>query len=341
MVARGSMKAGLVVAGLMAVAAADAAGAVSLFAARNDRPGGNRAEFTSDARFENWDIDGNAGNGQQAGWLARTQNATPINPPGGASNSVLPQFERATLNFSAGSTTPGVGTTYSLHMPGPASGLPASAGGTGIHTGLLATPGLAASQTTQPGGSINVPWANSMASGGAPPVLFEISRAGSAFTVRIGDASGPNRWDHVWSTSTAHLVDVNAIQLRLAAGGSSRWTVSDLAYNGQLMPASQNSGLANGLFMADNDGHTLAGNREIFLWEGGSLGDFTLSGAVNLGWSLNRPTGNSANMQVRLLALDEYTTPAPEPASWLMLIAGFGAVGATLRRQRRSAAGAA
>jgi hypothetical protein len=144
----------------------------------------------------------------------------------------------------------------------------------------------------------------------------------------------------VWNASAAHLGNVNAIQLRLAAGGSSSWHVSDLAYNGQLLPASQNSGLANGSFVADNDGHTLATNREIFLWEG-ALGDFTLSGAVNLGWSLNRPTESRANMQVRLLALDQYTTPAPEPASWLMLITGFGAVGATLRRQRRAATGAA
>ncbi len=337
MPALASMKSVLLAGGIMALAMADAAGAVSLFAARNDGPGGNRADFINDARFENWDVDGNAANGQQAGWLARTQNATPINPPGGASNSVLPQFERAAVNFSAGSATAGVGTSYSVHLPSAISGLPTSAGGSGIHTGLVTTPGLAASQSTQStSGSINVPWANGLSAGGAPPVLFEISRTGRMLTVRIGDASGPGQWDHVWTASADYLADVNAIQLRLAAGGSSSWQVNNLAYNGQLMPASQNSGLANGSFLADNNGHTSPTNREIFLWEG-AQGDFTLSGAINLGWSLNRPTDSKANMQVRLLALDEFSTPAPEPASWLMLITGFGAVGAALRRRRAGA----
>jgi hypothetical protein len=67
MPALASMKSVLLAGGIVALAMADAAGAVSLFAARNDGPGGNRADFINDARFENWDVDGNAANGQQAG----------------------------------------------------------------------------------------------------------------------------------------------------------------------------------------------------------------------------------------------------------------------------------
>ena len=336
----------------MALSFASAASAVTMPRAIRDERAGtpNVTQFRSDSLYSYWDTDGTAtspatGNGQQAGLLAQRYQLTPIDPPGPAtSNSVLPQLERAVVEFRGGSATLGDANnrTYGVHTPNATTGLPESLGGTGIYNGLTTGTTLnATSSTVSTSGQVNVPWTNFQQSNGADqviqpaPVVFSISRVGTTLTVQIGDQSSGAAWDHLWTATSSAFADINGIQLRMAAGGTSSWRVTDLRYNGQLLESTIGSGPTS-TYQAD----TLAGTsafteREIFLWDK-VAGDFTLTGNLFLGWRLSRPTNATANLQVALLDLP--SDPVPEPASWAMLIAGFGLVGATLRRRRLLAA---
>jgi hypothetical protein len=64
-------------------------------------------------------------------------------------------------------------------------------------------------------------------------------------------------------------------------------------------------------------------------------GDFSLSGNYVFDWAgTTAPGGSQLASQLKLLAL-----PAiPEPATWAMLIAGFGLTGAAMRRRRAAIA---
>lgn len=322
---------------------------------RNDTPvTGNKASFTNDASYAYWDTDGtattpNLGNGQQAGWLAQNYNLTPVQPPLGSSNSVLPQLERAMVEFRAGGSVLGdANRTYGVFVPNSTTGLPVSQNGTGVHSSLNTGGSLNAdSSTVNTAGNINVPWQNFLQSNGAdqvtqpPPVVFSISRIGSNFSVQITDSNGSG--SHSWSASGTNFLNINAIQLRLEAGGTSAWRVTDLRYNGDLMNPTANSG-ATGLVQADNITGNAFTNREIFLWDQVN-GDFTLTGNIYMGWLLGRPSNDTANARFSFLSLrnggiDPFSDPdpIPEPSSWAMLIAGFGLVGAMARRRRRTLA---
>jgi hypothetical protein len=82
-------------------------------------------------------------------------------------------------------------------------------------------------------------------------------------------------------------------------------------------------------------GSAFNGSLAIGLWEG-IVGDFTLSGKYTVSWTGERPGGSALASQIKLLAVP--TDPVPEPASWVLLIAGFGLTGAALRQRRRVAA---
>jgi len=321
---------------------------------RNNNPmTGNEAEFRSDRRYEYWDIDGTAttpNGSQEPGYLADRYNLTPVDPPGSAtSNSVLPQLERAVIEFRGGVDTQGsTNRTYGVHVPNAATGLPPILGGDGIHRPLTKEATLnASSSTVSTTNQINVPWTNFQQGGGIaddlairpPPVLFSIARAGSTLTVQIGDQSSVAQWDHLWSATSSGFTEINGIQLRMSAGGSSTWQVTDLRYNGDLLQSTVGGGLTS-TYQADTIIETAAfTEREIFLWDK-IAGDFTLTGNIFLGWANFRPISSTANMQFKLLALPDGPPiePVPEPSSWVMLIAGFGLVGASLRRRRTVAA---
>lgn len=312
---------------------------------RNDTAGtGNTADFTSDQRYEFYDRD-TVTPGVQKGFLAQTYNISPVAPPSGTSNTVLPGLERAVVEFRAGAATRGTSSrTYGVHVANNSTGLPVSTGGTGVHTALTNFGSLNASTSTvSTSNQINVPWQNFLNTDGSDratqpaPVVFSISRIGTTMTVKIGDASGPGTWDQEWSATRSYFSDINALQLRLSAGGTSAWRLTDLRYNGNLFAATADQLVPTGRFQADNLLGTVNTGREIFLWERLS-GDFTLTGNMFLGWTGTRPNNSGANAQFKFLNLPSFVTTnaVPEPEMWAMLIIGFGLAGAAQRRRKLS-----
>lgn len=103
----------------------------------------------------------------------------------------------------------------------------------------------------------------------------------------------------------------------------------------------------NGRFAADNQvtAITLNGNQ---ITQGG-LGDFAtwtsfsassgfVGGVNELVFRVRNaasPTGNPTGLRVEILGSAVTPTAIPEPASWAMLIAGFGLTGAMARRRRQ------
>lgn len=337
----------------MTFALASAAGAVTMPAPlRNNTPvTGNSAQFTNDALYKYYDTDGtattsNPGNGIQQGFLANKYSLTPVTPLIGTSNNVLPQLERAVIEFRAGGTTLGSGNrTYGFHIPDATTGVPDLVPGPDVFAELnTTTTQNATTSSVSTTNQINVPWVNFLALGTTndampqpAPVSFEIARTGNMITFRIGDSSSGAAWDHVWSSTQTYFGAVNAIQLRMANGGNAAWRITDLQYNNAFLKPSTDSA-ATGTYQSDNISGNAFSNREIFLWDKVS-GDFTLKGNVFLGWVLNRPANSDSNIQISLMETPvEQVEPIPEPASWAMMIAGFGLVGASMRRRRRALA---
>ncbi len=56
------------------------------------------------------------------------------------------------------------------------------------------------------------------------------------------------------------------------------------------------------------------------------------------GFSTQRPGGSALATQLKLLVMPPLTPAIPEPGTWAMLIAGFGLVGAAVRRRRTAIA---
>jgi hypothetical protein len=94
-----------------------------------------------------------------------------------------------------------------------------------------------------------------------------------------------------------------------------------------------------GIYLAEIDGtvfntqlKTLSDpSTSYYFWSPDNWGGngFTASGKVQI--STNLPGGSSSEV---FFKLGDYTSAVPEPATWAMLILGFGAVGAVARRRR-------
>jgi len=87
------------------------------------------------------------------------------------------------------------------------------------------------------------------------------------------------------------------------------------------------------------------GDRRATLWQDGQTYDLnSLLNGSGVGWLLQEAVGISSNGAI--VGTGTYhgvrsnfllqAAPAPEPASWALMVAGFGAVGAALRNRRRS-----
>ncbi len=193
------------------------------------------------------------------------------------------------------------------HLPTPATGLPVADGGTGVDQALTNVP----------------PFVGTSADfGNGEALAFTLTRVGNIVTFTFGTAV-------LASDSRASLADITAIEFRIrtASGSANSIVFSDLLFSdsvsaGQVIPG-----------FAAADGDLL-----ILLYEGIAPGDFTLSGTITQNWTAGaRPGGSALATQIKLLDLPAMGI-IPEPATWAMLIAGFGLVGAGMRRRRAALA---
>ena len=231
----------------------------------------------------------------------------------GANSSYLPPLERAVAEVR----TPQTGRTRGFHAPTAATGLPVADGGSGVTQALTNVGSLAP-------GNISTPWVSNQA------VAFSLVRSGTTVTYTLGS--------NVWSHTAASVAEINAVQFRLrsATNGvinngislsgvtlTQGSTVTTLGCSGI---GACGTGLS-GAFTAS------AGDVHISLFDQID-GDFSLAGNWMFDLTGGRLNGNNA--QIKLLSVPGLTPTGaiPEPSSWAMLIAGFGLVGATLRRRR-------
>lgn len=228
--------------------------------------------------------------------------------------SYLPPLERAVAEVR----TPNAGgRTRGFHAPTAATGLPEADGGTGVTQALTNVGSLSPSNVT-------TPWVSNQGVG------FTLVRSGTTVTYTMGS--------DVWSHSAASVADINAIQFRLRSATNGTInngislsgvtltqgaTVTTLGCSGIGVCG---TGLA-GAFTAT------AGDVHISLYDGIN-GDFSLAGTWTFDLTGGRLNGNNA--QIKLLSVPSLTPTGaiPEPTSWAMLIAGFGLVGAAMRRMR-------
>lgn len=167
---------------------------------------------------------------------------------------------------------------------------------------------------------------------------------GSAFV------SGTNG---VFPLATNWLADTNVsrwITPTNNAGDSlSPVTDDNYAYTLNFSLAGFNPGTASffGQFAADNLVTSILLNGNLLAASGGGFGSWTIFGATS-GFVAGTNTltfnvtnfgqvdGNPSGLRVEFVESD--VSMVPEPATWAMLIAGFGLVGATARRRSRAAA---
>ena len=240
--------------------------------------------------------------------------------------SFLPPLERAVAEVrSPGS--PG-DRTRGLHRPTAATGLPVADGGTGVTQALTnmgsvnrtAGAGTLTSQVTRA-------WVDDLVIG------FVLSRTGTTVTYSMvnGTVGQP---DDVWSFTAASVADINALQIRIRSAGSNIVSLSNAVLTqgttttslGCTAPGTCGTGLTGAFSAAAGDTHISLFDR--------INGDFSLSG----NWTFDLVGGRAGNnAQIKLLSVPA-TGAVPEPSSWAMLIAGFGLIGATLRRRRMIAA---
>jgi len=240
----------------------------------------------------------------------------------GSPLSYLPPLERAV----AEARSPNSGRTRGFHGTNNATGRPVADGGTGVVAALTNAPSLprTAGQGTLTN-EVSRAWVDDQAIG------FILSRTGNTVTYStMNGVSGQP--DDVWSFTAASIAEINAFQFRIRSAGQNMVSLSNvklvqgttITNLGCSAPGTCGVGLT-GDFSAS------AGDVHISLFDRLS-GNFTLSG----NWIFDlSPTRAGNNAQIKLLSVPVLGPPAvPEPASWAMLIAGFGLVGATLRRRR-------
>lgn len=101
-------------------------------------------------------------------------------------------------------------------------------------------------------------------------------------------------------------------------------------------PRPRQSAATNGITLLDGtrllDSVTAAGGSTT-VWQKRSVQFFTLGGPLSF-----NATGTSDRLGGYLDDISVSSVAVPEPASWALLIAGFGMIGASARRRRRMAA---
>jgi hypothetical protein len=102
-------------------------------------------------------------------------------------------------------------------------------------------------------------------------------------------------------------------------------------------------------FAADNSVTQIKLNNTVLTAPAGGFGSWT-SFAANSGFvaglnnlqitvtNIGQASGNPSGLRVEFTQSDVSLSPAPEPATWAMLVLGFGLVGVTARRRARSVA---
>jgi hypothetical protein len=104
-----------------------------------------------------------------------------------------------------------------------------------------------------------------------------------------------------------------------------------------------------GRFAADNSVSQIILNGNVLAASGGGFGswkDFSansgfVSGLNSLQFvvkNVHQSAGNPTGLRVEFTGSDVTAAAVPEPASWAMMIGGFGLVGAAMRRRERSVA---
>jgi hypothetical protein len=232
--------------------------------------------------------------------------------------SYLPPLERAVAEVRT--PQPG-GRTRGFHAPTAVTGIPVADGGTGVTQALTNVGALAPS-------NITTAWVSNQA------VAFTLVRSGTTLTYTMGN--------DVWTHTAASVAEINAIQFRLRSAANSTTGVNNgirlsgvTLTQGSTVTTLGCSGVGlcgtglSGAFTAD------AGDVHISLFDGIN-GDFSLAG--NWAFDLTGGRLNGNNAQIKLLSVPTLTGAIPEPASWAMLIAGFGLIGASLRRRRAAPA---
>jgi hypothetical protein len=239
----------------------------------------------------------------QGGSLQTYYNLANPSAPGG---TVLPPLERA-----VGQIKMGANKRRGLYLPAAATGTPVADGGTGVFSALTNAGAYASND-------------NDFTSGA--PLAFSFSRTGNVVSLTIGN-------DTFTGDARASMLDINAFEFRVRSNATSvsapsnSILFSNLVYNDDI---TVNQSL--GSFGAAD------GAVNIGVWDG-IVGDFSIAGNFTASWSGTRPGGAALATQLKLLSVPlQPTTPIPEPASWALLIAGFGLTGATMRRRRRVAA---
>ncbi len=255
----------------------------------------------------------------------------PLTTPASGRGSALPPLERLVVE----SRTPNTGRTRGFHIPVAGSGIPVADGGSGV-TAALTNFGSKNRDSGQ--GTLTSEVSRAWVDDGA--IGFTLSRTGNTVTYAMenGTAGQP---DDVWSYTSSGVAEINALQFRLRAAGSNSIYLSDLLIttNGPAVSLGCTSVGATATAPVCGVGLTgdftaAAGDTHITLFDR-IFGDFILTGKWKFDLSPSR-AGNNA--QIKLLAVPVIGSPVPEPASWAMLIAGFGLVGAMQRRRRAVAA---
>jgi len=197
------------------------------------------------------------------------------------------------------------GNRRAHHLPTPGTGLPVADGGTGVDNALT---NVAPFQ------------GNGTDFGNGEALPFSITRVGNIVTFVWGEVVQP-------SNARVSLEDINAIEFRIRTSGSS--AANAISYSDMLFT---DSSVVNQVIPGFS---AAAGDVLIQLWEGIAPGDFSLTGSITQTWTTgNRPGGSALATQIKLLDIP----PIPEPATWAMMIAGFGLVGAAARRRSAVAA---
>jgi len=78
-----------------------------------------------------------------------------------------------------------------------------------------------------------------------------------------------------------------------------------------------------------------AANQNFFYDEASSMPSYSIAGFTNINGTQGSDTSNTVIARFRLNGAS-VNTAVPEPASWLMMLAGFGVIGGAMRARRRS-----